>query len=562
VHEHVRPGIRHDLKTYLNHIVGYCDILIEDAKEYKRFDLIPGIEQILAWADKIKRLINFHFDKNTDTSFGNMDEIKKSFYLPLMQIITDARRLIVLYRAKAPNFVKDMEQLLSVAISMYDLIEAQLIDLQIDMTLAEKSSLGSSEIKSLENVDFLYEADESIPAFDDLEFMDTVQGERARIPANILVIDDDQVSQMLIARHLSALGHKVTSASSGPEAFEFLSHDNQVDIIILDVLIPEISGVQILRVLKKELSFNKIPVIMMSAVDSSASIAQCIKLGAEDYLPKEFDTVILRARIDACLEKKHLHEQQEIFLQALLESQQTLANELMDAGNYIVSLLPKSMTYPLQTNILLLPSTELGGDFCSCHMLDSEHVSLYLLDVSGHGIKSALLAVSISNLLRNKALTDTDFYNPGAVLASLNDHFQIGMENSLFFTIWYGVYHVPSKKLLFAAGGAPPACIVRNSEVIQLKTGDLLLGASTEFDYQTHEVGMQSGDRLFMFSDGIYEVSRSNGKIYGLQDFMRLLPLQNKTPEEDLDNLITNVLGISMTDQFQDDVCLFEAIFS
>ena len=148
--------------------------------------------------------------------------------------------------------------------------------------------------------------------------------------------------------------------------------------------------------------------------------------------------------------------------QALLESQHRLASEMKQAAHYVQSLLPEKLKKgDIRTDWRFIPSAELGGDSFGYHWLDDDHFAFYLLDVSGHGVGSALLSVSAMNALRSQALPQTDFRVPGQVLGALNNAFQMEQQNGLFFTIWYGVYHKPSRQIHYSGGGHPPALLYR-----------------------------------------------------------------------------------------------------
>ncbi len=111
-----------------------------------------------------------------------------------------------------------------------------------------------------------------------------------------------------------------------------------------------------------------------------------------------------------------------------------------------------------------IPSTSLGGDAFGYQWLDEDHFVIYLIDVSGHGVGAALLSVSVINALRSQSLPDTDFKDPAQVLASLNEAFPGEENNSMFFTIWYGVYNKNSRELVYASGGHPPAIFIDNGQ--------------------------------------------------------------------------------------------------
>ena len=124
---------------------------------------------------------------------------------------------------------------------------------------------------------------------------------------SILVVDDDRVNRMLLAKTLTASGHQVQTAENGREALELL-RAGPVDVVLLDIVMPELDGIATLGQIKSDPELRDLPVIMISALDDYESVVQCIELGAEDYLPKPFDPVLLRARISAGLNKRRLHE--------------------------------------------------------------------------------------------------------------------------------------------------------------------------------------------------------------------------------------------------------------
>ena len=123
----------------------------------------------------------------------------------------------------------------------------------------------------------------------------------------VLVVDDDRMNRMLLRRSLESVGHVVRTAENGREALEVV-RDDPPDVVLLDILMPELDGVAVLERLKADDGLNHLPVIMISAVDETESVLRCIEMGAEDYLPKPFDPVLLRARINAGLAKKRLHD--------------------------------------------------------------------------------------------------------------------------------------------------------------------------------------------------------------------------------------------------------------
>ncbi|MGH7938853.1 MAG: SpoIIE family protein phosphatase, partial [Chthoniobacterales bacterium] len=145
---------------------------------------------------------------------------------------------------------------------------------------------------------------------------------------------------------------------------------------------------------------------------------------------------------------------------SLRTTQETLHAELAGALDYVLSLLPRPVTEKhISIDWSMTPSAQLGGDGLGYHWMDSDRFAFYLLDVSGHGVKSALLAVSILDTLRSRGLADIDWNDPGAVLGALNRVYFSPSREHLYFTIWYGVANFVTRTLRYAAGGHPPAVV-------------------------------------------------------------------------------------------------------
>lgn len=125
--------------------------------------------------------------------------------------------------------------------------------------------------------------------------------------ASVLVVDDDDFNRMLLCKRVEQEGHRTATADNGREALEMLG-DGSFDVVLLDVLMPELDGFETLERIEKDETLRHIPVIMISSLDEAESVIRCIELGAEDYLPKPFDPVLLRARLNASLTKKRLHD--------------------------------------------------------------------------------------------------------------------------------------------------------------------------------------------------------------------------------------------------------------
>jgi len=242
-----------------------------------------------------------------------------------------------------------------------------------------------------------------------------------------------------------------------------------------------------------------------------------------------------------------------------------LQSELNLASDYVFSLLPSpdDQEY-LKIEQKFIPCAKLGGDIFDYYWLDEEHLAFYLLDVAGHGIHSALLSVSILNLVRNNSLYNTDPYQPWTILTELNRLFQMEEGNN-YFTIWYGVYNTNNRELVYSSAGHPPAILITgknsDSKIIKLSTPNIPVGMmeDVEFDQQLFNVEPESS--LYLFSDGIYEIPLGNGDIWGLKNFTDVLLNIEQNKENQLEKVIDRVHIINESGSFEDDLSILKLVF-
>ncbi|MBN8217196.1 MAG: fused response regulator/phosphatase [Spirochaetes bacterium] len=388
---------------------------------------------------------------------------------------------------------------------------------------------------------------------------------RAVLPqggARILVADDHAENRELLRLRLAGKGHEVTMAVDGAEALD-LVRSGGFDLLLLDVLMPVMNGMQVLERIKADPDLKDLPVIMISAHDELESVVHAVKAGAEDYLPKPFEPTLLFARIAACLGKKRALDRERETFQALIESQRALAKELGEAAEYVRSLMPARLDAPVATDWRYLPSTQLGGDALGYQWLDDDHFAFHVLDVCGHGVGSALHSISVVNILRARFLPDTDFRHPGEVLAALNRQFPMERHNGLYFTLWYGVYHRPTRRLRWANGGHPSPVLFspagRKAE--SLLWPGTPVGIGGELSWSCGERVLEPGQSLTLFSDGLYEIKDLPGGVPTYEEFVEILSGLSPAGAPQLDPILKTMRGLSPTANLDDDVTLLSLTF-
>jgi phosphoserine phosphatase RsbU/P len=256
-----------------------------------------------------------------------------------------------------------------------------------------------------------------------------------------------------------------------------------------------------------------------------------------------------------------LHKLAEIELQ---QYHQRMSQELSQAADYVGALLPPNLSGEVSINHLFRPSNDLGGDVFDYYWLDSDHLVIYLLDVAGHGVQSALLSISVLNVMRSRALQTNDFSQPAKILQELNRTFQMGTQGDDYFTLWYGVYSKVDQTLTYASAGHPPALLVQPDHTVQqLNVGGIAIGLMPEMIYEQGCCPIKVGSCLYIFSDGVYEVNQANGKLWDFEAFVDLISAhQQQQPINHLESIYTQICNVKNSNTFDDDFSLIQIDFN
>jgi serine phosphatase RsbU (regulator of sigma subunit) len=237
--------------------------------------------------------------------------------------------------------------------------------------------------------------------------------------------------------------------------------------------------------------------------------------------------------------------------------------ELRNAAEYLKSLIPKPFkNKQIETDWFFMPTEDLGGDSFGYNWIDKENFAIYLLDVSGHGIGAALHSVQVLNLLQNKTLPAVDFTKPEEVLSSLNKIFQMKDHNDKYFTIWYGVFNIPTGTLKYSSAGHPPAMLISKDKKIDiLGNQTIFIGASLDTIFKFNQVSIDGSASLYLYSDGVYEIEKSNNKMYTIDDFQKELLQKIESKSQKLDSLYELAKSISGKEILDDDYTILKVKF-
>jgi len=379
----------------------------------------------------------------------------------------------------------------------------------------------------------------------------------------ILIIDDDPTIRMTLQRFLKSQGYDAIVAKDGEEGLA-KARQLRPSLIICDWMMPIIDGLEVCRQIKSSPDLANIYLILLTARDQEGDLVRGLEMGADDFLGKPPRINELRARVRAGLRLYQATEE-------IQRQKRLIEQELAQASQYVRSLLPEPLEGNISIQSSFLPSTQLGGDSFDYFWLDRDHLALYLLDVSGHGVGSALLSVSVLNLMRTRSLRrsrtsqdTTNFYKPSEILQDLNNNFQMSSHNEMYFTMWYGVYNKQTHKLVYASGGHPPAVLISNEEIPKiklLKTAGLPIGMMPDVNYHEQTCEIDTSSRLYLFSDGVYEITQEDDNIWGLNalidTFIRIPSDRNSR----IEHILTCVKAAANNRPFEDDLSLLEIEF-
>jgi phosphoserine phosphatase RsbU/P len=335
----------------------------------------------------------------------------------------------------------------------------------------------------------------------------------------LLVVDDNEDNRYTLTRRLTREGYKnLTTATSGREALDLLQ-SKPFDLILLDIMMPDMNGYEVLERMKVGAELRNIPVIMISALGEIDSVIRCIELGAEDYLPKPFNPTLLRARVGASLEKKRLRDEVRASL-TRLEQEMDAARELQ-LGMLPLVFPACTPEQPVEIHAVMEPAREVGGDLYDFFRA-SEHLFCFLVgDVSGKGAAAAMFMARTRSLVRMAVQlwrnTSGDQVAPARIIEAVNQELCQNNRDRMFVTLFLGVLDTKTGVIAYVNAGHLPPCLLRASdgvESINDKPG-MPLAVRAGAAYQEGTVTLLPGDSVFVFSDGVTEAMNPADELYG-----------------------------------------------
>jgi phosphoserine phosphatase RsbU/P len=294
------------------------------------------------------------------------------------------------------------------------------------------------------------------------------------------------------------------------------SGEEKPDLILLDVVMPEMDGYEVCTRLKADPATREIPVIFLTGQTSVEDETRGFSVGGVDYVHKPFSPAIVKARVHSHILLREARAQ-------LARQLDVLNNELEMARQIQLSILPHELpTLPgLDIAARFLPMATVGGDFYDFIRIDDEHLGILIADVSGHGLSSALIASMLQVALGGQVAHASQ---PAEVLAGLNRAVS-GKFSTNFVTAAYIYVDLDKNLMRYSGAGHPPLMQYRNStdSARQFLENGMVLGIMDDSAYAALEIPLEPGDRQVLYTDGILEAANSAGEMYGAERFMRFL---------------------------------------
>jgi two-component system response regulator len=495
-------NIRHKLRTPLNHIIGYSEMLLEEAGE--------------------QQLESFAADLNKIHSAGKQ----------LLLMINDLLDPAVFQAAPAQ--------------------------------LASKTTDSSTLFRDTEP--------RKRPSVSDDD--STAQ----RPSSHLLVVDDNEGNRDMLSRRLSHEGYSVETAEHGRKALEVIN-SQPVDLVLLDVMMPEMDGYEVLKHLKADSTLRNIPVIMISALGEIDSVVRCIEMGAEDYLPKPFNPVLLRARVTACLEKKRLRDIERLYAQSM-EKELEIGRKIQ--SSFFPDLLPELDGWEIAT--YFQAANQVAGDFYDAFFLSNRKaVGLVIADVCDKGVGSALFMALIRSLIRvfsgQTHLCDTyildnqdrvegiippqetniiDPTNALIAVALTNDYIEQNHSlMSMFATLFFGILDPETGSLAYINAGHEPLIVVGPGGIkADLKPTGPAVGMMLDAKFKIKQVQLEPGDILIGYTDGVTEACSPSGDLFTKQRLRSILEQPADSAPELLERIKASLVAYTENAPQSDDITL------
>jgi len=331
----------------------------------------------------------------------------------------------------------------------------------------------------------------------------------------VLLVDDEPANLQIVNSILKDT-YKTRIATNGAKALELANQDPAPDLILLDVMMPEMDGYEVCSRLKSDDRTRDIPVIFLTGQTEIDDETRGFEVGAVDYIHKPFSPAVVQARVRTHLVLRGIRNQ-------LASQLQTIQSEMATARQIQLSILPREIPAIKGLDIAAryIPMTAVAGDFYDFIQIDEKRIGILVADVSGHGMPAALISSMLKIALDGQTECASD---PARVLAGLNKAL-CGKFQGHFVTAVYVVVDVEKQSIFYAGAGHPPLIFMDHSagKARDFVENGLFLGFFPEATYSAVEIPFTAGDWGVLYTDGIPEMTDPSDEQFGLDRFKQCL---------------------------------------
>jgi serine phosphatase RsbU (regulator of sigma subunit) len=354
-------------------------------------------------------------------------------------------------------------------------------------------------------------------------------------------VDDDPDILRVVRFYLAKQNYSVQTAENGHEALAYLAGHPGVELILSDVMMPEMNGLELLEKVRANPAWAEIPVILISAEGETSKKVAGLNLGADDFITKPFNFDELMARVRNHLRLRRLQREVLTANELLRERNERFLEDLEAARTVQQALMPSE--YPHSAHYRLaakyLPVERVGGDFFDMVELDGgKKLGVLVADVCGHGIAASFITAMTKITFRNACFTTSD---PAKVLESMNRVLLTNIKNG-YVTAFYGILDSERREFSYASGGHPPLLVHRRAEskLFDLQPQATFLGFFDKVKFTTDVLKVVPGDRILYYTDGLYESRNSQDEYFTTA---RVSDIVARLGDQAIDQVLVSVLA-------------------
>jgi sigma-B regulation protein RsbU (phosphoserine phosphatase) len=370
---------------------------------------------------------------------------------------------------------------------------------------------------------------------------------------------------------LSKWGHSVVEARDGAEAWQILSQE-KISLVVSDWMMPKMDGLQLCRKIRSENISTYIYIILLTSRNEKSDLIEGMGAGADDFVSKPFNKDELRVRVRAAERTIELqadlsesNRRLTVTNQNLEKAYATISKDLKSAAEMQKSLLPVSNheIEGIKFHWRFCPANYVAGDILNYYKLNERRLVFYLLDVVGHGVSSAMMSVTINKLLSSDSHFSRIFsqqtqLQAHQVVSYLNEQFQSNSDSIHYFTMVYGIFDILTCHVSLCQAGHPnPIIIAQNKPATEIGSGGFPVGLLPNADYESIDIKLNSGDRLYLYSDGVTECRTADHTFFGQSRLLDFLETSRNTKlEKSMDQLEKSLNEWNGDDHFEDDISI------